>query len=348
MISNGVRSLLRTVPKVELHVHLEGSTPAETLLRLARKNGVPIPASSVEEVREWYRFRDFPHFAEVYRTICRCIRSAEDIETLLREFLRSQYAQNIIYTEVTFTALTHLRNYRISLDDQLKALDRARCWAERHLGVYCGVIVDIPREQATEQESKLIADWVGANWGETIIALGLGGYEVGFPPEMFSEAFDRAARFGVPAVIHAGETEGPASIWGAIRALNAVRIGHGVRALEDPMLVEHLRDNRVPLEVCISSNVCLGVAADHATHPLRSLMENGLNVTINTDDPPMFGTDLARELEQAMETVPLGTETVADLLQAALTHSLASPATKQALNRRLERPLSSLRELGKA
>lgn len=337
------RSLLQSIPKIELHVHLEGSIPPTTLLELARRNGVDLPARSPDEVSRWYRFRDFPHFSEVYGICSRCIRSPRDIEDLLYGFLESQARQNIIYTEVTFTALTHFRNYRIPLDDQLSALDAARLRGERELGVYCGIIADMPREWATREQSMLIADWVAANHGDTLLAFGLGGYEVGYPPGIFREAFARAAARGVPAVIHGGETGGPENIAGALDDLHALRIGHGVRCFEDPALVERLKQEQTPLEVCISSNVCLGVFADLDSHPLGRMVSEGLNVSLNTDDPPMFGTDLVGEYELALDRLGLSLEDLAASLQRAVVACLAPAPVRHLVARRIAEAAATLR-----
>jgi adenosine deaminase len=285
---------IRQMPKVELHVHLEGAVRPETLLKLAHRNEVALPADTVEGLREWYRFINFPHFVEVYTRLSDCIRTAADIELIAREFLEGQAAQNIHYSEVTYTAYTHYLQKGIDFADQLAALNRARAWGESELGVRMNLIIDIPREVSPEQ-GRLTAGWAIRAHGHGVVALGLGGYEVGNPPGKFADSFQMAARAGLPAVPHAGETSGPESIWGALRELSAVRIGHGVRCLDDPTLVEELRERQIPLEVCPTSNLCLGVAPDLAGHPLPKLIDAGLYVTINSDDPPLFNTTLTDE-----------------------------------------------------
>ena len=334
-------AFIRAIPKVELHVHLEGSIPPRTLLELARRNNVTLPVDTPEAVTQWYTFEDFPHFADVYHTASRCIRSADDIELLAKDFIAGQAAQKIVYTEFTFTALTHYQNYAISFDAQLAALERARTWAERELGVSFGVIVDIPRDTATPQEGVLLAEWLAESWGETIVAIGLGGYEIGFPPEMFKAAFTVTGRAGVPAVIHAGETDGPASIWGAIEELGAVRIGHGVRCLEDPRLVEYLRSERILLEVCPSSNVCLGVVPSLADHPLPRLVERGLVVTVNSDDPPMFATTYSDELLRVTRQFGFSAADVSRWQRNAAAGALGPATKRRALVERIDRGIDA-------
>lgn len=287
-------AFIRAMPKVELHVHLEGSIKPETLLELARRNRVHLPYETVDGLREWYRFKDFLHFVEIYIAISSCLCSPDDIELIAREFLTGQAAQNIRYSEVTYTPFTIYRLRGISFDDQLGALNRARNWAEKELGVAMQLILDIAREIPPD-DGLVTADWVIASHGDGVCALGLGGNEAGNPPEKFRAAFDRVHAAGVPAVPHAGETGDSSSIWGALRALNATRIGHGVRCLEDGALVEELRSRQIPLEICPTSNVCLNVASNFSSHPLPRLLGAGLYVTLNSDDPPMFNTTLTDE-----------------------------------------------------
>lgn len=331
---------IRAMPKVELHVHLEGSVAPATLLKLAQRNGVALPATTEAELREWYRFRNFAHFIEVYVALSRCLRTVDDLELLARDFLAGQAAQNIVYSEVTFTAQTHFRNYGLPFEEQLAALNRARRWAEGELGVSMGVIVDIARE-VTPEAGLEVAEWVIAARDNGVVALSLGGNEVNNPPEKFAAAFARTREAGVPLVLHAGETEGPASIWGALRA-GSRRIGHGVRCLEDSALVTHLRERQVPLEVCPTSNVCLGVAPSLAEHPLPRLLAAGLYVTLNSDDPPMFNTTLTDEYLACAQTFSLSREVVEGLVRNAARATLLPPVVSAELQARVEAGLAQL------
>ncbi|MFL5804168.1 MAG: adenosine deaminase, partial [Roseiflexaceae bacterium] len=270
-----LESYIQAMPKAELHVHLEGAIQPETLLALARRNGVALPADTVAGLRSWYTFTDFAHFVEIYLAISACIRSADDIELIAREFLAGQAAQGIRYSEVTYTAFTHYHFKGLPFREQLAALNRARAWAAAELGVAIGLVIDIPRNISAEN-GLLVADWAIDGMGDGVIALGLGGPEISNPPEKFAEAFARARAAGLPSVPPAGESVGPESIWGALHALDALRIGHGVRCLEDAALVAELRERQIPLEVCPTSNVCLGVAPSIAEHPLPRLIDEGL------------------------------------------------------------------------
>jgi adenosine deaminase len=331
---------VQEMPKVELHVHLEGSMPPETLLDLAAENHIALPFTTVGEAIAWFEFRDFPHFAEVYATISRCICTADDVERLARDFIRGQAEQNILYSEITYTALTHYKNHGIEFADQVEALTRARMWAERELDVSFGVIVDIPRDWANRAQSETVARWVagvaGNGGGDTVVALGLGGYEVGFPPEQFASAFAIAREAGVPVVCHAGETDGPASIRGALDLLGSIRIGHGVRCLEDEELTNRLRDEKVVLEVCPSSNVCLGVFPAMEEHPLPELVQRGLSVTINSDDPALFGTTMTHELEIAASVLGMSIDAIRKTMGLAARSALCPPERRERLIRRIE------------
>jgi adenosine deaminase len=282
------------MPKVELHVHLEGSVRPETLLKLADRHHVSLPADDVAGLRKWYTFRDFDHFIEIYMTISSCLRTAEDIELIAREFLIGQAEQNILYSEVTFTPFNQYINNRLGFHEQIDAVNRARAWAETELGVRMGIIMDIPRIVSPE-DGLTVADWAIERYGDGLIALGLGGPEIGNPPEKYQAAFDRVRAAGIPCILHAGETDGPSSIWSAIRVADTKRIGHGVRAVEDPELVAYLRASQIPLEVCPTSNICLKVYPSLSEHSLPELISQGLYVTINSDDPPMFNTTLTKE-----------------------------------------------------
>jgi adenosine deaminase len=314
-------TFIRLMPKVELHVHLEGSIRPETLITLASRNQVPLPVDSVEGLRAWYTFTDFPHFIEVYRAISACLCTSDDIELIAREFLVGQAAQNIRHSEVTYTGYTQYRVNGIPFAEQLAAINRARFWAAQTLGISMTLTIDISREIEAE-EGLRVADWAISGLGQGVTALGLGGPELGHPPEKFQAAFDRARAAGLASLPHAGETAGPDSIWGALRTLHAQRIGHGVRCLDDQQLVNELRARQIPLEVCPTSNVCLKVAPSLAQHPLPRLLSEGLYVTLNSDDPPMFNTTLTDEYLRSAAEFKFDAATLKSLVVNAVRASL--------------------------
>jgi aminodeoxyfutalosine deaminase len=285
----------RRMSKIELHVHLEGSIRPTTLLQLAERNGVRLPAQDVEELQDFYRFRDFPHFIEVYVTITRCLQTPDDYRLIAYEFGADCARQNIRYAEVTFSIYTNVKYAGLAWQTIVEGLNAGRAQARAEFGVDWQWVFDIVRDVPETQEE--VVEIALAARDDGVVALGLGGSEEGFPPELFERSFERARRGGLHSVPHAGEIVGPASIWSALRLLHADRIGHGVRSVEDPALVDHLRERQVPLELCPTSNVCLGIYQNYGTHPLRRLWDAGLLITVNSDDPPLFGTDLNREYE---------------------------------------------------
>ncbi len=300
MVAVALDDSIARMPKAELHIHLEGSVRPATLLALARRNGVALPAANEAELRDFYRFRDFDHFLAVYDLICASICTPDDLTLMTYELGASAAEQNIRYLEVTFTTCGRVRR-GLPLDDQLAGIRAGAQQAEREFGVRMQFIPDVVAENTIE-EAWTLARWAVARQGNGICALGLAGKEAGRNAAALAPVFTYARDAGLPRTLHAGETVGPESIWDALTTLHADRIGHGVRVVEDPKLLELLYAMQVPLEVCPTSNVRLGLYPDMAAHPIRTLWRSGLFLTVNTDDPPMFDTTLAGEY-RALATV---------------------------------------------
>lgn len=297
-ISAGLGNRIDAMPKVELHVHLEGATDAETIYELADRNGIALPANSLAEWKQFYQFTSFDHFCDVYTVASRCVQSAEDFALLAERFLAHQARQNIRYSEVFVSVSHHLG--KMSGGELLDALAAGMASGEKKHGSRARIIADISREQPETQSEVLDFALMGQARG-LVIGLGLGGKEVGYPPELFSNTYAEARRQGLRVVAHAGETTGSSSVRGAMEYLRAERIGHGVRCLEDAALCELLRVAQTPLEVCPVSNYCLGVVARGEPHPIRQMVDVGLYCTVNSDDPPMFSTDLNHEYRTLAE-----------------------------------------------
>jgi adenosine deaminase len=282
------------MPKVEIHVHLEGATDAEAVWEMARRNGVALPVGTLEEWLAFYEFRDFPHFATVYVTAISSMRTPEDYSAMVESFLENQASQNVRYSEAYFSPQHHLgRN--LSAGEILDALEQGAEAGRRKHGSRVRFIADVSRELRQGEEEVLAFAAAGLERNGLFVALGLGGIEVGNPPERFTGVFERAREAGLRLVAHAGETDGPASVWGAIHSLRAERIGHGVRSLDDESLIAYLRRTQLPLEVSPNSNYRLKVVPMTEPHPIRGLVDAGVFVTLNSDDPPMFSTDLNNE-----------------------------------------------------
>jgi adenosine deaminase len=319
-----IREVITKMPKVELHVHLEGSVQPKTLLKLAEQNKVELPSSDVDGLKSWYQFEDFGKFVEIYMKICECIRTSDDVFTVAWEFFQEQKRQNIIYSEITWTAYTHLVQYGLSFDEQAEALFAAADRAEKELGVRGLYVFDIPR-QVGAKEGLVTAQWLVKHRNpDYIAAIGLGGPEVGFPPELYADAFTLTGAVNIPAVPHAGETGGPKSIRGALKLPGTVRIGHGVRAVEDSALVGELVEKGIVLEVCPTSNIRLNVFPDMKSHSLPKLIESGVKVTINSDDPPMFSTDLTGEYQEITEVFGFNIQRLKKFNETAIDAALCN------------------------
>jgi adenosine deaminase len=283
---------IAAMPKAEIHVHLEGATTAETYFEIAQRNGVQLPAQNLPQWQQFFHFENFDHFIDVYVTSTKLLQRAEDYELLLRRFGAQQAALNVEYTEA-FVSCSLLPE-GAGTDEFLSALRRGLETIERDHGVRVALIGDISRE--LPQSRHRVVDLVVEGYKRGVfIGLGLGGPEVGFPPELFADAYAHARKAGLHVVAHAGETGGAKSVRGALDALGAERIGHGVQSLDDETLIERLRRDGTPLEVCPQSNYRLGVVELGEPHPIRALLNAGVRCTVNSDDPAMFETDLNRE-----------------------------------------------------
>ena len=298
-----LREIIAGLPKVELHVHLEGSIQPETLLKLAERNQIPLPATDVAGLRQWFKFRDFNHFVEIYVAASKCIRKPQDLELIAEEFARSQAAQNILYTEAHFTAMTIHRYSGIPFDEQLDALTRGfRKVPESPVNLILDIVRGFP-----VSEGETIAQWCIDSLGKGVVAIGLSGFESTDPVAIHKHSFKAAKDAGLFCTAHAGETGGAAAIREALDEALADRIGHGVRCIEDGPLVQELRDKQIHLEINPTSNVSLGLYPSLAEHPLPILMDEGLSVSINSDDPPYFNTTLTDEWIRCAEDNPSST-----------------------------------------
>ena len=331
----------RRIPKVELHVHLEGAIRPVTLLKLAQRNGIQLPAQDVEGLREFYHFRDFAHFIQVYVTITGCLRTPDDYRLIAHEFGGDCARQNVRYAEVTFTIATNTQLTGLPWQSILEGLNAGRADARAEFGVDWRWVLDISRDNADTQDQVIEIALAARDQG--VVALGLGGSEALFPPELFTRPFERARQAGLPRVPHAGEMAGPESIWTALRQLHADRLGHGVRCIEDPALVAYLGEHQVPLEICPTSNIRLGVYPDYAAHPLRRLWDQELLVTVNSDDPPLFDADLNHEYAVLVDHFGFSADELEQISLNGLCASLLSEADKARLETEFRAEFARLR-----
>jgi aminodeoxyfutalosine deaminase len=332
-VTSTISDFVAGLPKAELHVHHVGSASPRIVLELARRHPGVVPTDPAE-LEAFYRFRDFAHFIEVYLATVDLLRTPEDIRMLTYEVARDMAGQQVRYAELTVTPFTSVRpddaERGMPIEAFTEAIEDARAAAERDLGLRLRWIYDVPGEFGVPAADATL-DWVLTVPNEGLIGFGLGGPEVGVPRPQFKPHFDAARAAGFHCLPHAGETTGPQTVWDALRELGAERIGHGTSSAQDPALLAHLAEHRIPLEVCPSSNVATRAVEDLAHHPLSTFVEAGVVVTINSDDPPMFGTTLNREYEIAADLLGLDRAGVAELARAGVRASFLDDEGKQAL-----------------
>jgi adenosine deaminase len=281
-----MRELIKQIPKAELHLHIEGTLEPELMFEIGNRNGVDIPFESVEDVRRAYEFTDLQSFLDIYYQGANVLRYERDFYDMTWAYLERVHGENVRHVEIFFDPQTHT-DREVPFEVVITGIHRALEDAGRDFGMSSQLIMCFLRHLSAEaamdtlQQSLPYKDW--------IVAVGLDSSEVGHPPEKFQSVFDEARKEGFLTVAHAGE-EGPAEyIWQALDLLKAKRIDHGVRCIEDPQLVQRLKDEQIPLTVCPLSNVKLRVFDEMAQHNFKQLLDRGLCVTINSDDPAYFG-----------------------------------------------------------
>jgi aminodeoxyfutalosine deaminase len=313
---DSVRDFIEQLPKVELHVHLVGSASLDTVLELARRHPDQEVPTEREQLRAFYEFTDFAHFIEVYVKVTRLVVTGADITALVLGLARDLAANQVRYAEVTVTPVPHVM-LGIEPDELAEALTAGRRSAWEQHGVELAWVFDIAGSLGYEA-GVATAEWVLRHRPDGTVGFGLGGNEVGVPRERYRVPFDMARDGGLHLVPHAGETTGPETIWSALVNLHAERIGHGTSAVRDPNLLAHLAGEGIPVEVCPSSNIRTRAVTTLAEHPLPRLMDAGVPVTLATDDPGMFHTDLNREYLLVHEHFGLSRGDLADLARAGV------------------------------
>ena len=282
----------------------------------------------LEALREFFTFRDFAHFVEVYLAVVDLVRDAEDVRLLTYEVAQDMAAQQVRYAELTCTPYTNVRA-GIPIEAFVEAIEDARVAAERDLGVVLRWIYDVPGEFGVEAAAATVGYLDVAP--PTLLGFGLGGPEIGVPRPQFKPYFDAARAQGLHSVPHAGETTGPQTVWDAVRDLGAERVGHGTTVVQDPQLLAYLAERRIPLEVCPTSNIATRAVEDLASHPIIEMRRAGAVVTVNSDDPPMFGTTLNREYEIAATLLGLDEAGIADMARAAVRASFLPASDRDRL-----------------
>ena len=319
------------LPKAELHVHHVGSASPRIVSELAERHPGTVP-SDPDALRAFFEFRDFAHFVEVYLAVVDLVRTPEDIRYLTYEVAREMATgQGLRYAELTCTPYTSVlpdtEGKGMAIEAYTDAIEDARVAAERDFGLVLRWIYDIPGESGVPAADATL-DFALRHRPDALVGFGLGGPEIGVPRPQFQPHFDAARAAGLRSVPHAGETTGPETVWHALRLLGAERIGHGTSSAQDPELLAHLAEHEIPLEVCPSSNIATRAVATLDEHPIRAFRDAGVTITVNSDDPPMFGTTLNREYEIAADLLGLDEAGLADLARTAVRVSFAEDDVK--------------------
>jgi aminodeoxyfutalosine deaminase len=312
-------------PKIELHVHLEGTVRPETLLKIARRNDYALPCSTVEELTALYEFRDFAHFIEVWVLTTNALRTADDFRQVVVDYAAEASSHGAVYIEGIFSPSERVRR-GVGWDDIFNGYCDGAQDAREQFGVDVRLTPDIVRG-FTLEEADAVVRYAAKYRDRGVVGVGLGGLEAHYPPEPYAPAFALARTEGLASVPHAGEVAGVESIRGALEALGADRLRHGIRAVDDPGLVRELAARGTVLDVCPISNLRTKAVASLDEHPLPALVAAGVQCSISTDDPAMFDTDLTRDCDAAssLGVVPRS------FYQAGLDGALCDEATKARL-----------------
>jgi adenosine deaminase len=281
------------IPKVELHLHLEGAIPLGTLLHFIRRKGEDQGITNIEDLRKKLVYTDFAHFIDVWTWKNSFIKEEGDFEKIAYEVLCDLSSQNVRYVEAFYAPGDYWRQ-GLSVEGITRYLIQGKERAYRDFGIRSELIIDLIRDHGPERSRKYMEE-ATQYLGRGLIGVGLGGSEQEFPADPYASLYEEARERGFRLTAHAGEVAGADSVWTVVRELGVERVGHGVRAHEDPELMSWLKERQVPLEMCVSSNVMTGVCSRVEEHPIRDYFEQGLMVTVNSDDPTMFNTSITQE-----------------------------------------------------
>lgn len=315
-------AFILSLPKAELHLHLEGSIDPATLLELRKRHG---KESKLTEVEHLYQYQDFTGFLMAFKAVTEDLQSAADYELITYRLMEKLKAENVLHAEVYVSVGVCLWRKQ-DFAAIFEGLERGRERGERDFGISLLWIFDAVRHFGPEK-AQSVAELAVRYKGRGVVGFGIGGDEAKAGPELFREVYAYAADSGLRLTAHAGESAGPESVWGALN-LRAERIGHGLTAWHDPELVEELSRRQIPLEICITSNLRTGVCSAIAEHPVRRYFDQGIMVTLNSDDPAMFGTTLAREYQLAQDAFGFTDEHLRELARNSFEASFLRPEKK--------------------
>lgn len=307
LAGSGSASFVASLPKADLHLHLEGSIDPGTLLELRKRHG---KEGTLAELEQLYRYRDFPGFLQAFKTVTEDLQTAEDYELITYQLMKKLKAENVLHAEVYVSVGICLYRQQ-DFAALFEGLERGRDRGQREFGISLLWIFDAVRQFGAEA-ARSVFELAATYRDRHVVGIGIGGDEQKAPPELFREVYAYAAESGLRLTAHAGEYAGAESIWGALN-LRAERIGHGLTAAQDPELVEELATRQIPVEICLTSNLRTGCCTVLAEHPVRNYFDQGVMITLNTDDPAMFATSLTREYQLAQQAFAFTDEHLREL-----------------------------------
>jgi adenosine deaminase len=323
-----IREALAAVPKVELHIHLLGTIKPSTLLEFIDEAEIDTPYKSEADLSQLFQYRDFGRFISVYGEVVTYITREKQFERLAYEMLQDLAAHNVRYAEISFSAPDHMRR-DLEFNTMLDAICRGIRRANRSTGIEADVRIDLVRNYGPESALEVL-DCIRDRL-DSIVSIDIGGSEHKFPAKPFAPVYEEARRMGLHLVAHAGEAEGPESIWDAIQFLGVERIGHGVSAINDVKLMDHIKENEIAIESCPVSNVRTGVVASIEEHPIREFYERGLLVTVSSDDPAFFDTDISFEYIQLHDHLGFSLSDLYSIIQNGVRSAFISDSKRDAL-----------------
>jgi adenosine deaminase len=321
------------IPKIENHLHLEGAIPLDTLWQLMQKYGGDKSVSNMSKLEEKFKYRDFNHFLEIWLWKNIYIREYEDFTFISKAVLKDLVNQNIKYAEIFISP----SEFRKTLETQ-KIVEAISKSIKENTDIRVNLIVDVVRNLGPENAMKTLYE-ISEVKDYGIIGIGLGGPEKEFPPELFADIYDKARKAGFKTTAHAGEAAGPESIWGAIRSLKVDRIGHGTRAIEDIKLLEYLAENKIPVELCPISNLKTRVIESIEDHPVKTFIDMGIPVSINTDDPKMFGNSLSEEYQTLKDKFNFSDVAISNIIIDSIRTTWLDENEKEALINKFKKEL---------